>query len=425
MTEDKKDTQTGTGSEGTGDQSSKSPESSGSGTGDSKRPARPRRPRGRRGGRGRGGRANSNRETEKKDASKEARSNSNGSGTSTEGPKEAGPGGGKKRVYRGPRRPRKTEGEKEQQSFEGKRTRSPKAPQGQKTSSASASKKKPANERYQKGAANRKPMGRGRPQTNRPLRNRAPRPHLSVVIPAYNESKLISDTIKTVSEYLRDKRYPYELIIVDDGSTDSTVEIAKGLTKKYRSLRVIENGVNKGKGFSVRSGMLAARANFICFSDADLSTPIEEVDGLLKWLEDGFDIAIGSRSLLESRVEVHQPRWRELMGKGFNLIVQILAVRGIKDTQCGFKCFTSKAAREIFSLQTLDGFSFDVEALFIAGKLGFKVKETPVRWINRFESRVNPILHPIQMLFEVIKIRLWDLGGKYRKKSPPPEAPKS
>jgi dolichyl-phosphate beta-glucosyltransferase len=240
-------------------------------------------------------------------------------------------------------------------------------------------------------------------------------PYLSVVIPAYNEEQLIADTLSKVTAFLDSKPYPYEVIVADDGSRDRTREIVSQIAAKKREVRLLDERPNRGKGFSVRSGFLAARGKLVCFSDADLSTPIEDVDKLIAWIDRGFDVAIGSRALAESDVQVHQPWWRELMGKTFNAFVQTLAVSGIKDTQCGFKCFTNAAARQVFSMQRLDGFSFDVEALYIASKLGYRIMETPIKWVNRFESRVNPLLHPLQMLRDLIRIRIWGIIGRYGK----------
>ncbi|MBI1910598.1 MAG: glycosyltransferase family 2 protein [Deltaproteobacteria bacterium] len=238
-------------------------------------------------------------------------------------------------------------------------------------------------------------------------------PFLSVVVPCYNEEKLIEQTMKRVFEYLDSKKYPYEVIAVDDGSRDSSVLILKRLSQENPNLKVLENRVNRGKGYSVRRGFLEATGRFVCFTDADLSTPIEEIEKLLHWMDEGFDIAIGSRSIKGSQLEVHQHMWREYMGKTFNFFVQRIAFSGIKDTQCGFKCFKKETVKEIFSRQRIDGFSFDVEALYIAKKLGYSIKEVPIKWVNRFESRVNPLIHPLQMMRDMIKMRIWDLRGLY------------
>ena len=249
-----------------------------------------------------------------------------------------------------------------------------------------------------------------------PAKTKLKSPFLSIIIPAYNEEKLIGDTLAQVTGFLEAKPFACEVIVVDDGSKDRTVEIAKEwcAAKKGVAVRVLENARNRGKGFSVRKGFQSATGEYACFSDADLSTPIKDLDKLLKWNEEGFDVAIGSRALKESQVDLHQPWWREFMGKSFNKIVQLLAIRGISDTQCGFKCFSREAYSKVFKRQTIDGFGFDVEALYIAKKLGFKIKEVPVIWVNRIESSVNPILHPIQMLGELFLIRFRDLMGVYK-----------
>jgi len=178
---------------------------------------------------------------------------------------------------------------------------------------------------------------------------------------------------------------------------------------------VIDRKFNRGKGYSVRQGMLAGRGRFLLFSDADLSTPIEELEQLLPPLESGeVQVTIGSRALKDSRVEVHQPWWRETMGKGFNLFVRAIALGGLRDTQCGFKCFTREAVRAVFSVARIDGFGFDVEALYLARKFGFGVREIPVRWINSPESKVHPLSDSSRMLADLLRIRFTDLRGGYR-----------
>ncbi len=239
-------------------------------------------------------------------------------------------------------------------------------------------------------------------------------PYLTLIIPCYNEDKLIEDTLATVSAYLSAEDYSYEVIVVDDGSRDRTVEISKIFAKTHPEFRVVENIKNRGKGFSVKNGFLNARGEYACFTDADLSTPVEEISKLLKWYEDGYDVGIGSRSIKGSDVAVHQPWWRELMGKTFNLLVQLLTIKGIKDTQCGFKGFSKKAYKDVFPRQRIEGFGFDVETLFIAEKHGYRIKEIPVQWFNRFESRVNPLIHPFMMMMDLVKIRLNDIRGRYK-----------
>ncbi len=237
---------------------------------------------------------------------------------------------------------------------------------------------------------------------------------ISVVIPAYNEESRIPQTLEAVSEYLGG-RYDYEIIVVDDGSADATAEICARFLESGGKGSVIKNSRNRGKGYSVRRGMQQADGEFILFSDADLSTPIREVEKLLRAVEEGADIAVGSRGLPESDVRVHQQFPRESMGKCFNILVRLVAVRGIMDTQCGFKLFRRECAREIFKMAALEKFSFDVEVLFIARRMGFKIKEVPVTWVNSEASRVNVMTDPFRMFFDVFYIRFLSLAGRYNR----------
>jgi len=236
------------------------------------------------------------------------------------------------------------------------------------------------------------------------------RPFLSVVVPAFDEEQRLPSTLARLKEYLGQQRYTWELIVVDDGSLDGTLALAR------RSLsdgpgRVLRHSRNLGKGAAVRTGMLAARGELCLFSDADLSTPIEELDRLLApVINETCDVAIGSRGLAESRVEVHQSILRETMGRVFNLIVQALTVPGIRDTQCGFKLFDSQAAEEIFSRQQSNGWAFDVEILMIAREQGLRVREVPVRWRNSPATRVSLLRDSVGMLLEVLKLR-WGRRG--------------
>ena len=236
---------------------------------------------------------------------------------------------------------------------------------------------------------------------------------LSVVIPCYNEEAVIQDTLGKVTSYLGLKGYMYEIIVVDDASTDTTTKIAKRMAMDSQEIQVLQNDKNNGKGASVKKGLLRAKGQFVCFSDADLSTPIEEVDKLLAELYQGYDIAIGSRGLKESVIQIHQPWYRERMGKTFNLLIQIFTLRGIKDTQCGFKCFRKEIINDICSMQQINGFSFDVEILYIARKLGYRIKEVPIRWYNNPTSRVNPFLDPFKMMFDLFRIKINDWKGRY------------
>src|SRR4030066_1959136 len=231
-------------------------------------------------------------------------------------------------------------------------------------------------------------------------------PYLSIIIPAYNEEALIEKTLNDVTLYLEKSGFSYEIIVVCDGCKDKTALLAGEIAKKNNRVSVIDRKVNRGKGYSVKQGCLDASGDYVIFTDADLSTPIDEIEKLLKWLQEGYDIAIGSRGLKESDIQIRQPWYRETMGKIFNLFVQAIAIRGISDTQCGFKGFKRDVAKDVFKRQTINGFGFDVELLYIARRLGYKIREVPVRWLNRAASRVNPLVHPIQMLFDLIKIRI-------------------
>ncbi len=236
---------------------------------------------------------------------------------------------------------------------------------------------------------------------------------LSVIIPAYNEEVRVEKTLQEIVTYLAG-RLSYEIIVVDDGSIDGTYEVCQKFLCLNRCGKILRNVQNRGKGYSVRKGMLEANGELRLFSDADMSTPIDQVEKLIDTIREGYDIAIGSRSIAGSNIELRQPFYREFMGKIFNFLVQTIAVRGIIDTQCGFKLFTEGAARSIFSRQYINRFSFDVEVLFVARKLGYRVKEIPITWINSPASKVNPVTDSIRMLRDLFYVRLKDLKGGYR-----------
>jgi dolichyl-phosphate beta-glucosyltransferase len=229
-------------------------------------------------------------------------------------------------------------------------------------------------------------------------------PFLSVVIPAYNERPRLPETLRKVESYLARQGYDWELIVVDDGSEDGTAALADHTFTSPRS-RVLKNPRNLGKGASVRNGMLAARGRYRLFSDADLSTPIEELEKLLTAIAgDGSDVVIGSRAVREL-VEEHQPIYRESMGRVFNVLVQAIVLRGIRDTQCGFKLFRAAAAEDIFPYQRTAGWAFDVEILGIARRRGHRIAEVPVRWLNSPVSRVRIVRDSLRMLFDLFRIR--------------------
>jgi len=229
-------------------------------------------------------------------------------------------------------------------------------------------------------------------------------PSLSVVIPAYNEEKRLPQSLAVVLDFLRKQPFGSEIIVSDDGSQDRTVALAKELLKDFPH-QVLVTPKNRGKGHAVRQGMLAATGDYILFTDADLSTPIEEVLRFLAHLEKDQDVVIGSRALPGSQIEIHQGLLRETMGKVFNFIAQLWTFKGVHDSQCGFKCFRRDAAQKLFNLQKLDGFSFDVEIVYLAQKLGVRLLELPVIWRNSAQSRVQVLRDPLMMFWDVLRIR--------------------
>ncbi len=235
--------------------------------------------------------------------------------------------------------------------------------------------------------------------------------YLSLIIPAFREAERIGPSLDTINTYLSSANYLSEVLVCDDGSPDNTVEVVKkhflSLQSSNVSYRLIELGVNQGKGAAVKAGMLEAKGEIRIFTDADLSTPIYEVEKIFAVFEKGdFDVVIGSRALDGGAlVKVHQPWYREAMGKFFNFLVQIFVLRGIKDTQCGFKGFRAEAAEKIFAEQKVLGFSFDVDILYIAQKLGYKIKEIAIEWYNDERTTVGAVSDSSKMFFELLRIR--------------------
>lgn len=229
--------------------------------------------------------------------------------------------------------------------------------------------------------------------------------NLSVVVPAYNEEKRIANPLDQVVHYLRSHFDQWELIYSDDGSTDGTYAKLRKLKEKYPEIKIVGVSQNRGKGSAVRVGMAAATGNIVLFSDTDFSTPIEETERLFQLLEDGYDVAIGSRGLSDSKVEVHQAWPREMMGKLFNTLLRSLLPLDFMDTQCGFKMFSRKAVDIILPKMHLDGFAFDVEMLIIAQANRLRIAEVPVIWRNVLDSRVHPIRNSMEMIRDVLKVR--------------------
>ena len=230
--------------------------------------------------------------------------------------------------------------------------------------------------------------------------------YMSIILPAYNEEKRLGPTLARIVEYLDGKDWSAEIIVVDDGSRDGTVKLVEEWMKKDSRIRLVRNPENKGKGFSVRNGMLRARGKYRLFSDSDLSTPIEELDKLLSHIGGGVDVAIGSSSIEGSDVQVSQPFYRVFMGKTFNFLVRLLFQTKMRDTQCGFKLFTKEAVESVFPKAQVNRFGFDVEVLCLAENMGYKVKEVPVVWINSEETKVSAVKDSLDMFLDLIRIRM-------------------
>jgi dolichyl-phosphate beta-glucosyltransferase len=228
---------------------------------------------------------------------------------------------------------------------------------------------------------------------------------LSMVIPAYNEARRLPPTLARLRDYLEAGPDTYEVLVVDDGSTDDTVSVAQAVAREWPQLEVLTLPQNQGKGAAVREGMLHARGALRAFSDADLSTPIEELPRLRSHLGGACHVAIASRDAPGSDIQVHQPRWREFMGRTYNRILRLLVLPGIRDTQCGFKLFTSEAAEACFAPLETFRFGFDAEVLVRAHRRGWEIAEVPVRWRHVEESRVGGIGDALRMLYDLVMLR--------------------
>ena len=251
-------------------------------------------------------------------------------------------------------------------------------------------------------------------------------PELSIIIPAYNEEGRLSRTLARIREYFAGRGVPpgiapsipmdqLEILIVDDGSKDGTARIAEEWAREMSAVRLVSNGENRGKGYSVRHGMLEARGRVALFTDADLSSPIEEIEKLLAALAGGNDIAIGSRALDRSLISVHQSRHRELAGMVFNGFVRVITGLPFSDTQCGFKIFRREPARIIFEQQRIERFGFDPEILFLAKRHGLRTAEVPVRWAHDAATKVQVLRDSVMMFGDLLYIRWNWLLGRYPK----------
>jgi dolichyl-phosphate beta-glucosyltransferase len=238
-----------------------------------------------------------------------------------------------------------------------------------------------------------------------------------VIIPAYNEEKRLPRTLEEINDYLQKQPYGSEIIVVSVGSKDKTVEVAQNFSDKIRKIEIINMPQSgEGKGYSVKQGMLKAKGEYRVFTDADNSTPVDQVEKMWPEFEKGYDVVIGSRDMKNSDVAVPQPFFRRFLGNGFNILVQvILGLYGIWDTQCGFKGFSAKAAEDIFPRSEIKHFGFDPEILVLAKKYGYKIKEVPIRWLNDADSKVK-MSATVKMFMEVLTVRKNLIIGKYNKK---------
>ena len=239
------------------------------------------------------------------------------------------------------------------------------------------------------------------------------KPQFSIVIPAYNEAERIGPTLEAIVSYLEPREVDYEIIVVNDGSSDSTEAFVKARARENPRIRLISYQPNRGKGYAVRMGMLDTNAEDVLLTDADLATPIADLELLQEASARELDVVVASRALRDSVIGGWRHWYRELSGKIFNMIVRLLAVPHIHDTQCGFKLFRNGSARKIFSVARLNGFGFDVEALFLARKLGYRTGERAAHWDNSATTKVSVLRDTLPMLLEVIAVRINDLRKRY------------
>lgn len=238
-------------------------------------------------------------------------------------------------------------------------------------------------------------------------------PKYTIVIPAYNERARIVPTLEAVVQCVRLRDWDAEVIVVNDGSTDNTAALVREFARTAPEVRLMENPSNRGKGYSVRSGLLHAQGEVVMFTDADLSAPMDEAELLFNAISEGADIAIGSRWLETSRQTHRQPLYRQIFGRCFNLLTRMVMRLPYADTQCGFKAFTREAAQTVFQLMTIERWGFDPEILFIARKRHYRVKEVPVSWAHDARSRISYLRDGMQMLKELAIVRWNALLGRY------------
>jgi glycosyltransferase involved in cell wall biosynthesis len=241
-------------------------------------------------------------------------------------------------------------------------------------------------------------------------------PWLSVIIPAYNEERRLPATLEKILAYLATRPFSHDVWVVDNGSTDRTAEVVREYMGRYPSLR-LEQITVRGKGVAVRTGMLRAKGAFRFLCDADLSMPVEEFDRFYPPALEGADVAIGSREVPGAR-RFGEPSYRHLTGRVFSLAVKILVMRGFEDTQCGFKCFRASAAEDLFSRQRFNGWSFDVEVLYLARRGGFRIREVPISWYYQSDSRIRLVGDSLRMFTDLLRIRWNSMRGIYDQPNP-------
>ncbi|HEX8597756.1 MAG TPA: dolichyl-phosphate beta-glucosyltransferase [Chloroflexia bacterium] len=237
---------------------------------------------------------------------------------------------------------------------------------------------------------------------------------LTVVVPVYNETKRMGERLPELLAFLHTQDYPYEIVVVDDGSTDGTADMARQMLADEERARVLAQPRNRGKGHAVKVGMLAAEGRYVLFTDADLSTPPAELDKFWPWLEEGYDVVIGSRKMAGANIVKHQPLWRESLGKVFTWLTNHIATKDISDVTCGFKCFTYEAAQTLFGLSVIDDWSFDAEVLFLAQRFKYRIKQVPVSWHDEAGTKVRLWKDAITSLRGLMRIRMNASRGLYR-----------
>jgi glycosyltransferase involved in cell wall biosynthesis len=231
-------------------------------------------------------------------------------------------------------------------------------------------------------------------------------PYLSIIIPAYNEAERILPTLQDINQKMQAVSYPYEIVVINDGSTDTTAQVVRLAQSSIPNLKLIDNIQNKGKGGVVRQGMLESKGAVRLFMDADNSTTVDQFEMMRPWFEKGYDVVIGSRAVKGAKLEPPQPFYKQLLGKASNIIIQLVNVPGIWDTQCGFKAFSQKAAEDVFAYSKIPGWGFDIEILALSRALQYRIKEVPVRWVNDIRSHVRLSAY-LKVFVENLTIRWW------------------